>query len=149
MYKRQHDCCVSTRAFAQHLLVSSRIPHARLKTSFRPVSYTHLDVYKRQLRKRDEFARREKRFNLIYLPIFFGLLIGNLFLVSVIPENWGGWWSVSYTHLDVYKRQPLKGEMKGRWSITVNGNWRVTFEFKDGNAYLLDYEDYHLSLIHI
>jgi hypothetical protein len=44
------------------------------------------------LRKRDEFARREKRFNLIYLPIFFGLLIGNLFLVSVIPENWGGWW---------------------------------------------------------
>ena len=38
---------------------------------------------------------------------------------------------------------PLKGEMKGRWSITVNGNWRVTFEFQDGNAYVLDYEDYH------
>lgn len=38
---------------------------------------------------------------------------------------------------------PLKGQMKGRWSITVNGNWRVTFEFKDGNAHVLDYEDYH------
>lgn len=37
----------------------------------------------------------------------------------------------------------LKGEMKGRWSICVNGNWRVTFEFKDGNAQILDYEDYH------
>jgi proteic killer suppression protein len=37
----------------------------------------------------------------------------------------------------------LKGAMKGRWSITVNGNWRITFEFVDGNAYVLDYEDYH------
>ena len=37
----------------------------------------------------------------------------------------------------------LKGKLKGRWSIWVNGNWRLTFEFKDGNVYLLDYEDYH------
>ena len=38
---------------------------------------------------------------------------------------------------------PLKGAMRGRWAISVNGNWRLTFEFKDGNAYVLDYEDYH------
>ena len=38
---------------------------------------------------------------------------------------------------------PLKGPMRGRWAISVNGNWRITFEFKDGNAYVLDYEDYH------
>jgi proteic killer suppression protein len=38
---------------------------------------------------------------------------------------------------------PLKGQGKGRWSIWVNGNWRVTFEFRDGHAYVLDYEDYH------
>jgi len=25
----------------------------------------------------------------------------------------------------------------------VNGNWRMTFEFKDGHAFVLDYEDYH------
>jgi proteic killer suppression protein len=25
----------------------------------------------------------------------------------------------------------------------VNGNWRLTFEFRDGHAYVLDYEDYH------
>ena len=37
----------------------------------------------------------------------------------------------------------LKGKLKGRWSIWVNGNWRLTFEFKDGNVYVLDYEDYH------
>lgn len=42
-----------------------------------------------------------------------------------------------------FRLHPLKGEIKGRWSITVNGNWRITFEFKDANAYVLDYEDYH------
>jgi hypothetical protein len=25
----------------------------------------------------------------------------------------------------------------------IHGAWRATFEFKDGNAYVLDYEDYH------
>lgn len=38
---------------------------------------------------------------------------------------------------------PLKGNRKGRWAVKVSGNWRVTFEFGDGHAYLLDYEDYH------
>jgi proteic killer suppression protein len=42
-----------------------------------------------------------------------------------------------------FRLHPLKGALRGRWSITVNGNWRITFEFKDGNAYVLDYEDYH------
>ncbi|HAB79080.1 MAG TPA: Killer protein [Glaciecola sp.] len=37
----------------------------------------------------------------------------------------------------------LKGERANIWSISVNGNWRVTFEFKAGNAYILNYEDYH------
>ncbi len=42
-----------------------------------------------------------------------------------------------------FRLHPLKGGMVGRWSITVSGNWRVTFEFHDGNSYVLDYEDYH------
>jgi len=42
-----------------------------------------------------------------------------------------------------FRLHPLKGAMRGRWSIWVNGNWRLTFEFQDGNAYVLDYEDYH------
>ncbi|MFN5723745.1 MAG: type II toxin-antitoxin system RelE/ParE family toxin [Betaproteobacteria bacterium] len=42
-----------------------------------------------------------------------------------------------------FRLHPLKGERRGRWSISVNGNWRITFEFRDGNAYVLDYEDYH------
>lgn len=42
-----------------------------------------------------------------------------------------------------YRLHPLRGSRKGIWSITVNGNWRVTFEFSDGNAYIVNYEDYH------
>ncbi len=42
-----------------------------------------------------------------------------------------------------FRLHPLKGQLRGRWSITVNGNWRLTFEFQDGNAYVLDYENYH------
>ncbi len=29
------------------------------------------------------------------------------------------------------------------WSIIVNGNWRITFEFENGDAYIVNYEDYH------
>jgi proteic killer suppression protein len=42
-----------------------------------------------------------------------------------------------------FRFHPLKGADRGRWSLWVNGNWRLTFEFEDGHAYLLDYEDYH------
>lgn len=42
-----------------------------------------------------------------------------------------------------FRLHPLKGEDRGRWSIWVNGNWRITFEFLNGNAHVLDYEDYH------
>lgn len=42
-----------------------------------------------------------------------------------------------------YQLHPLKGDRESVWSISVNGNWRVTFEFKDGNAFILNYEDYH------
>ena len=42
-----------------------------------------------------------------------------------------------------FRLHPLKGSERGRWSVWVNGNWRVTFEFRGGHAYVLDYEDYH------
>jgi len=37
----------------------------------------------------------------------------------------------------------LKGTRKGQFSVRVSGNWRVTFEFKNGDAYVVNYEDYH------
>ena len=42
-----------------------------------------------------------------------------------------------------FRLHPLTGAARGRWSVWVNGNWRMTFEFRDGHAYVLDYEDYH------
>ena len=42
-----------------------------------------------------------------------------------------------------YRLHPLKGKLAGRWSISVSANWRITFQFRNGNAFLLDYEDYH------
>ena len=42
-----------------------------------------------------------------------------------------------------FRLHQLKGEERDRWSVWVNGSWRVTFEFKDGHAYVLNYEDYH------
>ena len=37
----------------------------------------------------------------------------------------------------------LKGTLKDHWSVRVFGNWRITFRFEDGNAYVVDYQDYH------
>jgi toxin HigB-1 len=42
-----------------------------------------------------------------------------------------------------FRLHELKGKGRERWSVWVNGNWRVTFEYRDGHAYVLDYEDYH------
>ncbi|WP_374248574.1 type II toxin-antitoxin system RelE/ParE family toxin [Thermomonas sp.] len=38
---------------------------------------------------------------------------------------------------------PLKGDRKGSWAVTVQANWRMTFRFDNGNAEVVDYEDYH------
>jgi proteic killer suppression protein len=38
---------------------------------------------------------------------------------------------------------PLKGEMKGFWSVTVSGSWRVIFRFDENNVTDVDYLDYH------
>jgi toxin HigB-1 len=37
----------------------------------------------------------------------------------------------------------LKGNRKNIWSISVSGNWRLTFRFEKGDAYIVNYEDYH------
>src|ERR1017187_8745550 len=37
----------------------------------------------------------------------------------------------------------LQGDQEGVWSVTVSGNWRITFRFTDGNAHDVDLFDYH------
>lgn len=42
-----------------------------------------------------------------------------------------------------YRLHPLKGNLKGLWSISVSGNWRIIFRFEDGDVYDVDLVDYH------
>ena len=43
----------------------------------------------------------------------------------------------------LWRCHQLKGDRHPQWSLSVSGNWRLTFEFEDGNVHILNYEDYH------
>ena len=51
--------------------------------------------------------------------------------------------SPSDLELPGYRLHPLKGALKGYWSISISGNWRLIFRFEDGDAYDVDLVDYH------
>ncbi len=42
-----------------------------------------------------------------------------------------------------WKLHPLHGRLAGHWAVSVSGNWRLTFTFENGNAALVNYQDYH------
>lgn len=50
---------------------------------------------------------------------------------------------VNDMNLPGFRLHQLSGKEKDLWSVTVNGNWRVTFLFENENAYIVDYVDYH------
>lgn len=53
--------------------------------------------------------------------------------------------AMSIEDMDIpgWRLHPLKGDRSGLWSVSVSKNWRVVFEFSDGHAYVVNYEDYH------
>jgi len=53
--------------------------------------------------------------------------------------------AISIDDIDIagFKLHQLLGNRKGIWSITVSGNWRITFKFVEDHAYIVNYEDYH------
>jgi len=42
-----------------------------------------------------------------------------------------------------FRLHPLKGALQGHFAVSVSGNWRVTFRFEEGDAFDVDYIDYH------
>ena len=42
-----------------------------------------------------------------------------------------------------FRLHPLKGDMRGFWSVTVRANWRITFRFERGQVWDVDLVDYH------
>jgi len=61
------------------------------------------------------------------------LILGRL-NASVTPQD---------MNLPGLKLHSLSGDRDGTWSVNVSGNWRVTFQFVDGDAEVVNYEDYH------
>jgi toxin HigB-1 len=47
---------------------------------------------------------------------------------------------MNYPGSDLHR---LAGERKDQYAVKVSGNWRVLLEFVDGDAYIVDYDDYH------
>ncbi|MGB8714795.1 MAG: type II toxin-antitoxin system RelE/ParE family toxin [Rhodanobacteraceae bacterium] len=61
------------------------------------------------------------------------LILGRLNAASIVKDM----------DLPGLRLHELTGYRRGTWSVTVNGNWRVTFRFKGGDAEVVNYEDYH------
>ena len=51
--------------------------------------------------------------------------------------------TVEELNLPSLRLHPLKGELKGFWSVTVRANWRIIFRFVDGAALDVELIDYH------
>lgn len=50
---------------------------------------------------------------------------------------------VSHMAFPGSRLHPLQGTLRGHWSVTVSGNWRITFRFENGDAHIVNYQDYH------
>lgn len=46
-------------------------------------------------------------------------------------------------NLPGWKLHPLTGDLAGHYSVSVSGNWRMTFKFEGEDTVLVDYQDYH------
>jgi proteic killer suppression protein len=51
--------------------------------------------------------------------------------------------SIEDMDIPALRLHALKGDRQGTWSVTVQANWRITFRFVDGDAEVVNYEDYH------
>ena len=51
--------------------------------------------------------------------------------------------SVDDMRIPTLRLHELQGDRQGTWSVTVQANWRITFRFIDGDAEVVNYEDYH------
>ena len=48
-----------------------------------------------------------------------------------------------YLDMPGYRLHRLKGRLRDYWSLSISGNWRITFRFEEGDVYDVDLVDYH------
>ena len=46
-------------------------------------------------------------------------------------------------NLPGYRLCPLKGDLRGFWSVTVRANWRIIFRFQGADVFEVEMIDYH------
>jgi toxin HigB-1 len=46
-------------------------------------------------------------------------------------------------NIPTFRLHPLKGKLQGVFSVTVRANWRIIFRFEGGEAFDIDFVDYH------
>ncbi len=64
--------------------------------------------------------------------------IRNILTAIIVAED-----LTSLQSLPGWRVHPLTGDRKGTWSISVSGNWRITFKLEGDDILNLDLEDYH------
>lgn len=47
---------------------------------------------------------------------------------------------INFPGSDLHQLQPKKDNI---WAVKVSGAWRISFKFEDGDAYIVDYLNYH------
>ena len=51
--------------------------------------------------------------------------------------------TVAELNRPTFRLHPLKGQLKGFYSVTVRANWRIIFRFENSRAFDVDFVDYH------
>ena len=64
--------------------------------------------------------------------------VRNVLAVLIAAENMEG-----VTGPPGWRIHQLSGDRRGTWSISVSGNWRITFDVERNEIANLDLEDYH------
>jgi len=72
-----------------------------------------------------------------------GIIPGHASKLARILDRLDASLTVKDMNLPGFNLHRLSGKEKSIWSVCVSGNWRVTFYFKQGDAYIVDYRDYH------
>ena len=76
------------------------------------------------------------------LPNLRGLVdrVRNILTVPILAEHIDGFIAQALPGWHVHR---LSGDRRNEWSVSVSGNWRITFEESDGRISRLNLEDYH------
>ena len=75
-----------------------------------------------------------------FLPSGLAARVRNVLTVLILAEEMEDFRSNAPPGWRVHQ---LSGQRRGQWSVSVSGNWRITFEEAEGNVEQLNLEDYH------